>query len=203
MPTLQSNPARHCLPRTMTFLFILRILLLALAATVPLRSRAAGTWLALTNPAPGGVNLMLLLSDGTVMTAGSGTSWYRLTPDVHGSYVNGTWTTLAPMNDSRRYFSSQVLPDGRVFVAGGEYGSGANKAEIYQPRTTLGRRRPRRRTPSLTMFPRHCPPATFWKAVRAVTSASTTSSPIHGRLRLCRWAARMNHHGSNCRTAVF
>ena len=117
----------------MTFLFILRILLLALAATVPLRSRAAGTWLALTNPAPGGVNLMLLLSDGTVMTAGSGTSWYRLTPDVHGSYVNGTWTTLAPMNDSRRYFSSQVLPDGRVFVAGGEYGSGANKAEIYQP----------------------------------------------------------------------
>ncbi len=77
---------------------------------------------------------MLLLSDGTVMCAdGGGTGWFRLTPDTHGSYVNGTWSTRAHSIDSRLYFSSQVLRDGRVFVAGGEYGSGRATSEIYDP----------------------------------------------------------------------
>jgi hypothetical protein len=66
--------------------------------------------------------------------AGNGTNgWYRLTPDSHGSYINGTWTTLASMHDTRLYCSSDVLPDGRVFVAGGEYGSGGSSAEVYDP----------------------------------------------------------------------
>ena len=82
---------------------------------------------------------MLLLPDGTVMAAAqpsdAGIEWYRLTPDIHGSYVNGTWTTLAPMHDSRLYYSSAVLRDGRVFVAGGEYGTGTARAEIYDPQT--------------------------------------------------------------------
>jgi autotransporter-associated beta strand protein len=78
---------------------------------------------------------MLLLSDGTVMAADANTSdaWYRLTPDIHGSYAKGTWTTLQPMAYTRLYFSSQVLRDGRVFVAGGEYGTGAGTAEVYDP----------------------------------------------------------------------
>jgi autotransporter-associated beta strand protein len=77
---------------------------------------------------------MLLLSDGTVMCQNSGNAgWYRLTPDIHGSYVNGTWTTIAPMHDSRRYYGSQVLRDGRVYVSGGEYGTGAHRMEIYDP----------------------------------------------------------------------
>ena len=77
---------------------------------------------------------MLLLTDGTVMCQNSGnTAWYQLTPDIHGSYLNGTWSTLAPMHDSRRYYSSQVLRDGRVFVAGGEYGTGGSHAEVYNP----------------------------------------------------------------------
>lgn len=97
-------------------------------------SLAAGTWTALANSAPGTVSLMLLLSDGTVMCQNSGNAgWYRLTPDIHGSYVNGTWTTLAPMHNSRRYYSSQVLRDGRVFVAGGEYGTGGSHAETFDP----------------------------------------------------------------------
>src|SRR5262249_43306063 len=82
----------------------------------------------------------LLLSDGTVMAKGFagggdgiGNSWYRLTPDVNGSYVNGTWSTLAAMHDTRLYFSTQVLKDARVFVAGGEYGTGGATAEIYDP----------------------------------------------------------------------
>jgi hypothetical protein len=99
---------------------------------------AIGTWAAVIQTPPGNnaVQHMLLLSDGTVMVQQQGTSkvWYRLTPDIHGSYINGTWTTLAPMNYTRQYYSSAILRDGRVFVAGGEYGTGGNTAEIYDPR---------------------------------------------------------------------
>src|SRR5215469_10892824 len=112
------------------FRFPLTLLISVGLLTAPKSSRAAGTWTALAHQAPGGVGLMLLLSDGTVMCQ-SGVTWYRLTPDVYGSYVNGTWTTLAPMHDSRTYYSSQVLRDGRVWVSGGEYGTGKTKAEIY------------------------------------------------------------------------
>jgi ELWxxDGT repeat protein len=105
-------------------------LLIAVAA------EGAGTWTPLP-PAPGSIGLMLLLSDGTVMAHNSGTSaaWYRLTPDSAGHYVNGTWSTLQPMNSTRLYYSSQVLKDGRVFVAGGEYGTGYSTAESYNPLT--------------------------------------------------------------------
>src|SRR5580704_10283197 len=89
-----------------------------------------GTWTALTNssiyPNQGE---MLLLTDGTVICdngngIGYGTGWDKLTPDIHGSYVNGTWSSIADMNYDRFAFSSQVLPNGQVYVAGGEYGSG-------------------------------------------------------------------------------
>ena len=80
---------------------------------------------------------MLLLPDGTVMAANSSTSasWYKLKPDIHGSYANGTWTTLTSMHDTRLYYSSDVLTNGRVFVAGGEYGTGKSTAEVYDPLT--------------------------------------------------------------------
>ncbi len=97
------------------------------------RQVRGGTWTALANTAPAGVNTMLLLSDGTVMAADSGNNWYRLTPDSTGSYVNGTWSLLAAMNYTRLYFSSQVLTNGQVLVAGAEYGTGTNSAEIYDP----------------------------------------------------------------------
>ena len=62
--------------------------------------QAAGTWTPLANTAPGGVSLMLLLTDGTVMVQnGGGNAWYKLTPDSSGSYINGTWTTLASMHE--------------------------------------------------------------------------------------------------------
>jgi len=82
---------------------------------------------------------MLLLSDGTVMAqqAASGTNftsgWFKLTPDNKGSYVKGVWTSRAPMNYTRLFYSSVVLRDGRVFVAGAEYGTGWNTAEVYSP----------------------------------------------------------------------
>jgi hypothetical protein len=65
----------------------------------------------------------------------------KLTPDAKGSYVNGTWATLATEPVARLYFASQILPDGRLFVAGGEYsGPGlapnwSNTGEIYDPLT--------------------------------------------------------------------
>ncbi|MEO8752307.1 MAG: kelch repeat-containing protein [Casimicrobiaceae bacterium] len=102
----------------------------------------AGTWNKLVKNAPGPVNGLVLLGDGTIMGAknnGSaiGNGWYRLTPDANGSYVNGTWTTLASMQFTRLYYATQVLKDGRVFVAGGEYGTGGPHAEIYDPATNV------------------------------------------------------------------
>jgi subtilisin-like proprotein convertase family protein len=110
---------------------------LALLAVTAATAPGAGTWTPLTRNAPGPVALMLLLSDGTVMAANNsntiGNAWYRLTPDSHGSYLNGTWSTLAPMHDTRLWYSSAVLKDGRVFVAGGEYGTGTATSEVYDP----------------------------------------------------------------------
>jgi len=116
---------------------------LALSAVVGSAAVALpGTWTPLTHLAPGGANLMLLLPDGTVMVANNngmtiGSAWYKLTPDVHGSYVNGTWSNLATAHDTRLYFQSQVLRDGRVYVSGGEYGTGGPKAEVYDPLTNV------------------------------------------------------------------
>ena len=116
------------------------ILLLIIGLLSPRYSIATGTWTALNNQAPNNIDTMLLLSDGTVIgtdgttpDGGIGYNWYRLTPDSQGSYVNGSWSNLAPMNYTRLYYSSQVLKDGRLFVAGGEYGTGSNSAEIYDP----------------------------------------------------------------------
>lgn len=113
------------------------VLLLTFAVFVTNRpAKAVGTWTALTNKAPSNVELMLLLTDGTVMAANyGGSAWYKLTPDSTGSYLNGTWTTLASMHNTRLYYSSDVLRDGRVFVAGGEYGTGGALSEVYDPLT--------------------------------------------------------------------
>ena len=117
------------------------------------RNAPAGVWTALANPVPsGGVGTMLLLSDGTVMVQGSGiagpdeglAAWYRLTPDATGSYVNGSWSALASMGLAREFFAADVLPDGRVFVLGGEYSKDpaapgslprtfVNSGQIYNP----------------------------------------------------------------------
>ena len=64
-------------------------------------------------------------------------SWFLLTPDASGSYAAGTWTQLANMNNTRQFYPSQVLRNGRVLVAGGEYGNGRSLAEIYNPVTGL------------------------------------------------------------------
>ncbi len=120
--------------------------LLSAADVAPLQ---AGSWTTLTNniPDPGGAQLMMLLSDGTVMAHGGGGSasklWYQLTPDSNGSYVNGTWSPLQSMGLERLFFASNVLPSGKVFLVGGEYSGPAtdqnfnNTGEIYDPVTNI------------------------------------------------------------------
>lgn len=106
-----------------------------LAISIPRCATAAGAWTPIATLAPEAISTMLLLPDGTVMAAGASAwnTWYRLMPDSQGSYVNGTWSTLATMNFTRDAYSSAVLTNGTVLVAGGEYGTGTRTAEIYDP----------------------------------------------------------------------
>ena len=102
-----------------------------------------GFWTALTNQPSFNASQMLQLTDGTIMVqeengADASRHWWRLTPDKFGNYINGTWSKLADMVNSRRFYASAVLADGRVLAAGGEYsdaGSDTDKAEIYDPVT--------------------------------------------------------------------
>jgi hypothetical protein len=107
----------------------------------------AGTspWRQLTRQPPFNAGAMLLLTDGTLMVHDQGAKnsgsrdWWRLTPDVFGSYLNGTWSKLAslPVGYAPLYFACAVLADGRVIIEGGEYNNGqevfTNLGAIYDP----------------------------------------------------------------------
>lgn len=111
----------------------------------PFHTPQGGTWTNLKKAFPGttGPDTSLLMTDGTVLMHSWCTSkWYRLTPDSKGNYVNGTWTQAGslPSGYFPFFFASQVLPDGRVMINGGEYnssdgncGNGAwtNKGALY------------------------------------------------------------------------
>ena len=116
--------------------------LVTLSSVAQAQGGSAASWTPLANLPPGGsVINMLLLSDGTVITQSGddGQHWFKLTPDAHGSYVNGTWTLLAPMSMPRLYFTTNVLQDGRVWLLGGEYSGPyldpniTPTGEIYDP----------------------------------------------------------------------
>jgi len=96
-------------------------------------SPPGGTWTTLAHSPPVGINNCLLLSDGTVLGLNSGGQCARLTPDIHGSYINGTWKQLPSMIFDRLFYASQVLTNGTVFVAGGEYGAGHEHGETFDP----------------------------------------------------------------------
>jgi hypothetical protein len=118
---------------------------------------AGGTWEEVTT-APAGVCNPLLLTDGTVMAHDcNAPEWYKLTPDITGSYANGTWSQLASLpviggtQYEPLYHASAVLPDGRVIIVGGEY-NGSN-TEVF---TSLGAI--------------YDPLANTWKSVKAPAS---------------------------------
>ncbi|MBV9992982.1 MAG: hypothetical protein JOZ72_17020 [Alphaproteobacteria bacterium] len=96
----------------------------------------------LAHPAPEGADITLLLTDGTVLgqSAANGTHWYKLTPDITGSYQKGTWSRLADLPNGYQPYAmaSAVLADGRVIIEGGEYNPGSNFSltnlgAIYDP----------------------------------------------------------------------
>jgi hypothetical protein len=104
-----------------------------------------GTWTPLANQFSCGTpDEAMLLTDGTVMVQGLGTgNWCRLSPDQFGSYINGTWSTLAslPAGYAPWLVGSAVLPDGRVIIEGGEYNYGTGMTyctSAYANRTNCG-----------------------------------------------------------------
>src|SRR5215831_20645721 len=89
---------------------------------------AAQSWSALNNKASFAAGTALLLTDGTIMVHHTDAGeWWKLTPDIFGSYVNGTWKQMAtlPSGYGPLYYASAVLPDGRLLIEGGEYNFGA------------------------------------------------------------------------------
>src|ERR1700693_5229465 len=86
---------------------------------------AAPSLTPLTNQLPDGISFTLLLTDGTVMAQDGfyPYMWWKLTPDINGSYLNGTWSQLSslPETYSPSAASEAVLADGRVLLIGGEY----------------------------------------------------------------------------------
>jgi hypothetical protein len=103
----------------------------------------AQTLTPLLHQLPSGVTLSFVLTDGTVMSQDGvdPALWWRLTPDINGSYVKGTWTPRAspPAAYAPSDFASAVLADGRLLIMGGEYStlqftfSLTNQGAIYDP----------------------------------------------------------------------
>lgn len=126
-------------PRVVTITQRAALALAALAMLLSWRVEAVGHWMPVTTSVgffPSGAfpGHMLLLSDGRVLVQNFGTTnWYSLSPDSTGGYTNGGWSTLASMHNTRYYYGSDVLKDGRVLIAGGEYGNGGALAEVYDP----------------------------------------------------------------------
>jgi hypothetical protein len=119
---------------------------------------AAGTWQPLVNQPPlppipdpndstifypGGASFPILLTDGGVIIQNNGVSAdgsiWKLTPDIDGSYVDGTWSQLASMPYIPTFSAQAVLADGRVLIEGGEYTGMfydfllTNEGAIYDP----------------------------------------------------------------------
>ncbi len=99
---------------------------------------ANAQWTALTNAPPAFLDTCVQLTNGQVMCHQySSNAWHLLTPDINGSYVNGTWSATATMPNGTDtstlnggcapcvyaplYFLSSVMADGQVVVVGGEY----------------------------------------------------------------------------------
>ncbi|SRR5579862_327120 len=133
------------------------VALIAAATCISVPAAQAGNWQPIANPfpdtnivdsgnnilGPGGAAAPLLMTDGSVLVFdvgyyGSNGRVFKLTPDLSGSYSNGTWTELAPMPYAPSDASQAVLADGRVIVEGGEY-TGlndftlTNQGAIYDP----------------------------------------------------------------------
>ena len=141
----------------------LTLLVMAILFAMQLTA-SAQTWQTLLNPppvpeiidpqynydlGPGGASNPILLTDGSVIIQNANPfgaadgEIFKLTPDINGSYINGTWTQLATMPYVEAAPSQAVLPNGEVLIEGGEF-SGyeeyftlTNQGAIYDPVTDI------------------------------------------------------------------
>jgi hypothetical protein len=110
------------------------------ALVLAAQSADAQTFTRLTHQPPDGAIITMQMTDGTVIAQGGGeTDWWKLTPDINGSYVNGTWSPIAglPSGYSPYAQAEAVLADGRLLIEGGEYNfdqfAFTNLGAIYDP----------------------------------------------------------------------
>jgi Kelch motif protein len=123
-------------------LAIALLTLLAWSSIASSQEPITSKWTKLKNQPTFNTDTALVLTDGTVMMHEyNSTAWWRLTPDITGSYINGTWSALGSMPSGYEplYFASAVMIDGQVLVEGGEYNNlsqdETNKGAIYNPTT--------------------------------------------------------------------
>ena len=109
-----------------------------------LGTMSAQKWVPLNNQPTFSPAAEFLLTDGRVMMQdNSTTDWWVLTPDINGSYANGTWSQVAstPSDYAPLFYASAVLADGRLAIIGGEYNFGAtdftNIGAIYNPEKNM------------------------------------------------------------------
>lgn len=113
--------------------------LTSLLAALPL-SAGAQTFTNLTHQPPDGAIVTMQMTDGTVIAQGGQDSdFYQLTPDINGSYKNGTWTQIASLPSGYAPYAQAeaVLANGKLVISGGEYNFGnfafTNKSAVYDP----------------------------------------------------------------------
>jgi hypothetical protein len=134
--------------KRLCFLVFITSLVVGSTTLTPSYATQPGSWEQLHNVAIPNPGIMFLLTNGSVLIQDQGfnnsgsENWWILTPDSHGSYVDGSWkqTGSTPSNYKPMYAASSVLPDGRVLVLGGELNGssdwvGLNTGEIYDPST--------------------------------------------------------------------
>ena len=107
----------------------------------------SGTWATISGlptvgSGPFSSDTMILLTDGSLLVHNAdGKEWLRLTPDSSGKYETGSWSSEIDMINTREYFASGVLSDGRVYAIGGEdsdAGSDTPLGEIFDPQANGG-----------------------------------------------------------------
>ncbi len=102
-------------------------------------------WTQVTSPA-GGAGTMLQYPNGTIMMVGNVTnptnSWVVGTPSNTGSYAGNIFAGGAsyPLNIARKFYATNVLPSGKIYLLGGEYTglNFANKNETNTGETFIG-----------------------------------------------------------------
>lgn len=139
-----STPRKICAStaRRRSDIFLMALAFTVLALVIIPSAASAQTITPLKNQPPDGIIYSFQMTDGTVLAQGFNCSdFWKLTPDITGSYVNGTWTQVAslPPGYAPDATASAVLANGQLLIEGGEYSdcgvvfSLTNQGAIFNP----------------------------------------------------------------------